>query len=118
ARVELELRHRRMAGDNAFSQRLLQRLDRITFMQFAERRRRRQRARTGTIDRMTFGQCVRTKTRPLWAGGESASSAPAGGGSRAELATAAARKERPPNRLVQTMTASHARFAVTPDCRE
>src|SRR5689334_1813925 len=50
-----ESRHRRVTHDNALSQRLLERLDRIPLGQVAERRRKSHRTRTGFADGMTAG---------------------------------------------------------------
>src|SRR5579864_9546054 len=47
---EAEFRHVRVAGDDAFGERLLQRLDRITLMQRTERRGGRQRALADALD--------------------------------------------------------------------
>jgi len=49
---ELELRHRRMPGGDAFRKGLAEGLDRVSLMQRPERRRRLERTLTGPTDRM------------------------------------------------------------------
>lgn len=54
AGVELEFRHARVASNDPFSQRFLQTLDRVSFMQGAKRRRYGQRAIADAHDRMAL----------------------------------------------------------------
>ncbi len=55
ARIELELRHRWMPGDDAFGERFLESFDRITLMQRAEGWRDFERAWADAIDRVASG---------------------------------------------------------------
>ena len=50
--IELKFRHRRMAGDDTFGKRFLERFDRIALMQRAEGRRDFERARSDAIYRV------------------------------------------------------------------
>ena len=59
--LELEGRHRRMTGVDAFGQRLSEGLDRVTLVQRPERRRDLERAWRNLVDRMALRAIVQRK---------------------------------------------------------